>query len=138
MGRTYQHGNPWRERIYKPAVGHTQVFQAAHVRYKSSFTKYIKEYDRELYGLLRTIPGIGSLTAIALITELGDINRFCHINHLASFVGLVPRMKQSRESERTGDLILRCNHYLWTMMYHNQWIYHYNHERSHSDKYCFG
>lgn len=83
--------------------------------------KYIKEYDRELYDLLRTIPGIGPLTAIALITELGDIHRFRHINHLASFVGLVPRMKQSGESERTGDLTFRCNHYLRTMIVEASW-----------------
>src|SRR3989339_426070 len=55
----------------------------------------IKEYDNELYSLLKTISGIGPLTSSALITELGDINRFPHIDHLSSFVGLIPRVKQS-------------------------------------------
>lgn len=83
--------------------------------------KCIREYDRELYNLLQTIPGIGSFTAITLITELGDIKRFRHINHLASFVGLVPRMKQSGDIEWTGDLTFRCNHYLRTMIVEASW-----------------
>jgi transposase len=48
----------------------------------------MREYDNELYNLLKTVSGIGPLTSSALITELGDINRFPHINHLSSFVGL--------------------------------------------------
>ena len=40
----------------------------------------MREYDRELYTLLRSISGIGPLTASALITELGDINRFTNID----------------------------------------------------------
>jgi len=48
----------------------------------------MREYDNELYNLLKTVSGIGPLTSSALITELGDINHFPHINHLSSFVGL--------------------------------------------------
>ena len=83
--------------------------------------KCIRKYDRELYDLLRTIPGIGPFTAITLITELEDIKRFRHINHLASFVGLVSRMNQSGDIEWTGDLTFRCNHYLRTMIVEASW-----------------
>ena len=83
--------------------------------------KCIRKYDRVLYDLLKTIPGVGPLTAITLITELGDIKRFHHVNHLASFVGLVPRMKQSGDIEWTGDLTFRCNHYLRTMIVEASW-----------------
>jgi transposase len=83
--------------------------------------KYIRQYDRELYELLRTIPGIGPLTAIVLITELGNINRFRHLNQLSSYVGLIPRIKQSGESERVGDLTFRCNRYLRTMLVESAW-----------------
>jgi transposase len=36
----------------------------------------IREYDNELYSLLKTISGIVPLTSSALMTELGNINRF--------------------------------------------------------------
>lgn len=76
----------------------------------------IKEYDNDLYSLLKTISGIGPLTSSALITELGDINRFPHIDHLSSFVGLIPRVKQSGESSYSGGITFRCNSYLRTLL----------------------
>jgi transposase len=81
----------------------------------------IREYDNELYSLLKTISGIGPLTSSALITELGDINRFPHIDHLSSFVGLVPRVKQSGESSYNGGMTFRCNEYLRTLLIESSW-----------------
>ncbi|HUX57965.1 MAG TPA: IS110 family transposase, partial [Bacteroidales bacterium] len=69
----------------------------------------IREYDNELYSLLKSISGIGPLTSSALITELGDINRFPHIDHLSSFVGLIPRVRESGETIHTGGITFRCN-----------------------------
>jgi len=83
--------------------------------------KFIKAYDRQLYELLMTIPGIGPLMAILIITELGDINRFHHLNHLCSYVGLIPRINLSVENQRVGDLTFRCNHYLRTMLVEAAW-----------------
>ena len=81
----------------------------------------IREYDNELYSLLKTISGIGPLTSSALITELGDINRFPHIDHLSSFVGLIPRVKQSGESSYSGGITFRCNEYLRTLLIEASW-----------------
>ena len=46
-------------------------------------------------GLLRTIPGIGLLTATALVALVGDIQRFRSARHFASFLGLTPRLRGS-------------------------------------------
>jgi transposase len=81
----------------------------------------IREYDNELYSLLKTISGIGPLTSSALITELGDINRFPHKDHLSSFVGLIPRVKQSGESSYSGGITFRCNEYLRTLLIEASW-----------------
>jgi transposase len=81
----------------------------------------IREYDNELYSLLKTISGIGPLTSSALITELGDINRFPHKNQLSSFVGLIPRVKQSGESYYSGGITFRCNEYLRTLLIESSW-----------------
>jgi len=42
------------------------------------------------YYLLRTIPGIGPLTAASILVEIGDVKRFETFYHLNSFVGLLP------------------------------------------------
>jgi len=81
----------------------------------------IREYDNELYTLLKSISGIGPLTSSALITELGDINRFPHIDHLSSFVGLIPRVRESGETIHTGGITFRCNSFLRTMLIEASW-----------------
>ncbi|MDR1257774.1 MAG: transposase [Tannerellaceae bacterium] len=45
------------------------------------------KYEKEV-ALLRSIPGIGLLGAIVLLTETGDIHRFSNNEQLHSFVGL--------------------------------------------------
>ncbi|HEX2921391.1 MAG TPA: IS110 family transposase [Bacteroidales bacterium] len=66
----------------------------------------ISQHDKELYKLLNSISGIGPLTSSALITEIGDINRFPQIDHLASYVGLIPKIRESGETIRTGGITL--------------------------------
>jgi transposase len=81
----------------------------------------IREYDNELYSLLKTISGIGPLTSSALITELGNINRFQHIDHLSSFVGFIPRVRESGETTHTGGITFRCNTFLRTLLIEASW-----------------
>ena len=45
--------------------------------------------------LLRTIPGIGLITAITFLTEIENIERFENTDHFAGFVGLVPNYHSS-------------------------------------------
>lgn len=53
---------------------------------------------------LMTLPGIGPFTAILLLLELGDIQRFPTAKHLASYVGLTPRVRASAERIRPGHI----------------------------------
>ena len=45
---------------------------------------------------LRTIPGVGVLTATALVAFVGDVERFASGRHFASYLGLTPREYSSR------------------------------------------
>jgi transposase len=54
--------------------------------------------------LLRTIPGVGWLLGLTFAAEIGDISRFPHAGKLVGYSGLVPRVRQSGESSRTGRL----------------------------------
>jgi transposase len=65
------------------------------------------EFYRERVGLLRTIPGIGLLTAMEILTELGDVIRFPTNEHLASFLGLTSSEYSSAPFVRHGR-ITRC------------------------------
>jgi transposase len=65
-----------------------------------------KKY-KERYYLLRTITGIGPLTAAALLTEIGDMNRFQNFYHLNSFIGLMPMEHSSGEKELKTRITVR-------------------------------
>ena len=63
-------------------------------------------YTVQVY-LLRTIPGISTLTAMILLTELQEISRFASLDELASYVGLIPDAHESGETEHTGGITKR-------------------------------
>jgi len=63
-------------------------------------------YTVQVY-LLRTIPGISTLTAMILLTELQEISRFASLDELASYVGLIPDAHASGETEHTGGITKR-------------------------------
>lgn len=80
-----------------------------------------KEKDPVLYKLLNTIPGIGPITAIGLMAEIVDINRFAHIKQFASYLGLVPKISQSGEKENIGRITYRQNAYLRPLLVEAAW-----------------
>jgi transposase len=65
--------------------------------------------------LIMSVPGIGITTGISFLTEIDNISRFKHADHLASYVGLIPMCHSSGEKEGVGDItirkhaMLRCN-----------------------------
>ncbi|MDN7023851.1 IS110 family transposase [Methanoculleus sp. FWC-SCC1] len=54
----------------------------------------LQNYPRE-YAILRTVPGVGDITAITLIAEIGNFRDFISGEKLASWIGIVPRVHQS-------------------------------------------
>ncbi len=54
-------------------------------------------YNHDQAKLLMTLPGISHATAVSLLAVLGDINRFRDGDHAASYLGLVPSMRQSAD-----------------------------------------
>lgn len=58
--------------------------------------------------LLRTIPGVGPLTAMLFLLEVGDVSRFTSFDALNRFVGLCPDSDSSGENDRhTGITIAK-------------------------------
>jgi transposase len=66
--------------------------------------------------LLQTIPGVGLLTATALVALVGDIHRFGSGRHFASFLGLTPKEYSSASRRRLGAISKRGDVYLRTLL----------------------
>ena len=68
--------------------------------------------------LLMSVPGVGVLTATALLAFVGDIRRFHSGRDFAAYLGLTPREHSSGASRRLGRITKRGNSYLRTMLIH--------------------
>lgn len=50
---------------------------------------------RSDFALLRTVPGVGAVTAVSILLECGDLSDFTSAEKFCAFVGLVPDMDRS-------------------------------------------
>jgi transposase len=80
-----------------------------------------EEYRTDV-ALLKTVPGIGSLGAMVLLTELYDISRFGSLDKLSSYVGLIPDTDSSGEKERQGGITKRRNVILRSLLIEAAWV----------------
>ena len=83
----------------------------------SKTDKYQKNVE-----LLISIPGIGILTAMSLLTELEDITRFKNNDHLCSYIGLSPTSNSSGDTEKIGNITMRANGLLRANLIECSWM----------------
>lgn len=67
---------------------------------------------------LQTIPGIGLLTATALLAFVGDPHRFKNGRRFASYLGLTPKEHSTGSKRRLGRISKQGNKYLRHLLIH--------------------
>jgi transposase len=67
---------------------------------------------------LAAIPGVGVLTASALVAAVGDGRQFRSARHFAAWLGLTPRMASSGDKQRIGRISKGGDRYLRTLLIH--------------------
>lgn len=87
----------------------------------------IQEAERQIEALarqtpvverLQSIPGIGVLTATALVAFVGDVRRFDSGRQFASYLGLTPREHSSGNRRHLGRISKRGDTYLRMLLIH--------------------
>jgi transposase len=87
----------------------------------------IKNIERQLEALarqipivqqLRTIPGVGLLTATALVGFIGDARRFPSGRHFASYLGITPREFSSGSRRHLGRISKMGDAYIRMLLIH--------------------
>jgi len=66
--------------------------------------------------LLKTIPGVGPITAVIILAEIGDIQRFNSPKSLCNWAGLTPRVRKSDQIVRHGRITKQGSPYLRAAM----------------------
>jgi transposase len=86
------------------------------------------ESYKEVVGFLRCFHGIGTLTAITMITEIFDFGRFSRPGELMSYLGLTSSENSSGQKERKGPITKTGNKRVRRLLVETSW--HYRHPYS--------
>ena len=92
-----------KSRLRELDFNHKETLQVS-----NEIRKYCRTNHKRDYQLLQTVPGVGPLTAICFLVEVGEISRFKNFKQLASMVGLVPTIYQSADTIQMTGLTPRC------------------------------
>lgn len=98
--------------------------------------KKLAEYDRKIEAIhkahpvcqrLATIPGVGPLTATALVASIGDPKLFKNGRQLSAYMGLVPRQHSTGGKDRLLGISKRGDSYIRKLLIHGartviQWV----------------
>lgn len=140
-GRVFHGGRNWTQRFWTWL--RTQRFERECERF--TFEHYVHEVehltarradlDREIGQVARTEPyaeavaklaclrGIGTLSAMVLVAEIGDFRRFESPRQLMAFVGLVPREYSSGGHEKRGGITKTGNSHVRRILVEAAWSY---------------
>ncbi|MFD7408469.1 IS110 family transposase [Streptomyces sp. NPDC059866] len=109
-------GRAWMDQLPLPTASRTVVtdllemidaVQAPIDRLDAELTAAARADPR--VQVLTTLPGMGPLTALVLLAEIGDIRRFPSARRLASWAGLTPTVRGSDRTVRYGHISRQGN-----------------------------
>lgn len=103
-----------------------QLFARLYMHFKAlnqqvdELERQIKNWHRhnESSRKIEAIPGIGPLTASALVASIGDARSFKSGRQLAAWIGLVPKQHSSGGKEKLLRISKRGDTYLRTLLIH--------------------
>ena len=142
-GRVYREGRHWTQRHWAwlrgqrfadPVLGRT--CQEYRFTVEQLLTRRA-DLEREIatiaqqapyrtpVGWLRCFRGIDTLSALALLIEVGDFQRFPHPRQLMAYIGLVPSEASTGDRERRGSITKAGNTHVRRVLVESAW--HYRH-----------
>jgi transposase len=87
----------------------------ARIRWYENRLKQVAKEDARVR-LLRTIPGVGAVTASAIIASIGDGHQFENGRAFAAWLGLTPANKSSGGKEKLGRITKMGDQYLRSLL----------------------
>jgi transposase len=134
-----EHSGKWSERFVeaiRASVSQTPLKEVidALLKAKASLESEIKVLDRDIEALskdtryiedvrcLDTMRGIGVLSAMTVLAELGDVRRFERSNQLPAFLGLTPGEYSSGSRIHRGHITHAGNKWVRTVLVEAAWV----------------
>lgn len=82
----------------------------------------ISDQYKEMFNILTSTPGVGLITAMTMLTEIGDIKRFKSFEKFNSFIGLCPSEYSSGERVHKGKMTVRGHKTIRALIIECAWI----------------
>ena len=83
---------------------------------------HCRKNNKKDYYLLKSIPGIGGYLASVIIAECGDLRRFNTEAQFSSYIGLVPGIYNSGDSEKCLGITPRSRSQLRSYLIEAAWV----------------
>ena len=83
--------------------------------------EYARKHYKKDYNLLRSVPGIGGITAVAILAELGDLRKYQRLDDLAGIIGLVPGIYSSGDTTIVKGITPRAKSLLRSYLIEASW-----------------
>jgi transposase len=83
---------------------------------------YCRTHLKKDYYLIKSIPGIGGYLASAVLAEVGNLRRFRNEAEFASYVGIVPMIRNSGGTENISGVTPRCRPLLRSYIIESAWV----------------
>jgi len=88
----------------------------------TSIRAYCRKYYHKDYTLLRSVPGIGPLTAAYILAEVGDLRRFNSFKQFTAYIGILPNLYSSGENTRALGVNPRANRTIRSLIIESSWV----------------
>jgi transposase len=97
--------NHWMQKSFNQLLEQYE-FLSAQIDKQTQLLKQLAQLPlyRDRVAILRSIPGIGILTAMEILLELQNVSRFRRTEQLAAYVGLTPSQFSSADKIRMGRI----------------------------------
>lgn len=77
-------------------------------------------YHKKCLKLIK-LRGIGIITAMSILTEVGNVHRFRKADNFRSFIGFIPRSNSSGDKDYQGKITKRANTHLRKLLIEATW-----------------
>ena len=120
--RSLSFESPMMSLAFEEYIGQITRLEEARARISSRLEEVAaeKRYDTAVK-TLRAFKGIGTLTALSFIVEIGDFHRFARAQQFMAFLGLVPSEHSSGERRRLGSITKAGNSLLRKLLIEAAW-----------------
>jgi transposase len=102
--------------LFTRLLAHVKELDRHVTELEQQITRWHKSNERSRK--LEKVPGIGPITASALVATIGDAKAFQHGRQLAAWLGLVPRQHSTGGKTRLHGISKRGDVYLRTLLIH--------------------